>query len=123
MMQDLTGLIRLWAEDKKLQNASPNKQVIKLGEEFGELCQGMVKDNAVQVYDAIGDMYVVMTILCMQLGISIEQCVAYAYDEIKNRNGAIHKGVFIKESDLVKINSENAIDDLEQRGKGAKPWE
>ncbi|HJA91322.1 MAG TPA: MazG-like family protein [Candidatus Jeotgalibaca merdavium] len=102
MMQHLTELIRQWAEERNLQNAKANKQVIKLGEEFGELCQGMAKDNAVQVYDSIGDMYVVLTILCMQLGISIEQCVSYAYDEIKDRKGKMVNGVFVKEEDLAR---------------------
>ena len=117
MMQHLTELIRQWAEERNLQNASPNKQVIKLGEEFGELCQGMVKDNAVQVYDSIGDMYIVMTILCMQLGISIEQCVSYAYEEIKGREGIILKGVFVKKDDFAKMDSEQTIVDTDEREK------
>lgn len=100
MMQHLTELIRAWATERNLNHANANKQVIKLGEEFGELCQGMAKDNAVQVYDSIGDMYVVLTILCMQLGISVEECVSYAYEEIKERKGKMINGVFVKEEDL-----------------------
>ena len=73
---------------------------MKLGEEFRELCQGMAKNNASQVYDSIGDMYVVMVILSMQLGVSVEECVSYAYDEIKDRRGKMVDGVFIKEADL-----------------------
>ena len=100
MMQDLTELIRQWATDRNLNTADPNKQILKLGEEFGELCQGMAKNNASQVYDSIGDMYVVMVILSMQLGVSVEECVSYAYDEIKVRRGKMVDGVFIKEADL-----------------------
>ena len=100
MMQDLTELIRQWATDRNLNTADPNKQILKLGEEFGELCQGMAKNNASQVYDSIGDMYVVMVILSMQLGVSVEECVSYAYDEIKDRRGKMVDGVFIKEDDL-----------------------
>ena len=100
MMQDLTELIRQWATDRNLNTADPNKQILKLGEEFGELCQGMAKNNASQVYDSIGDMYVVMVILSMQLGVSVEECVSYAYDEIKDRRGKMVDGVFIKEADL-----------------------
>lgn len=99
-MQDLTELIRQWATDRNLNTADPNKQILKLGEEFGELCQGMAKNNASQVYDSIGDMYVVMVILSMQLGVSVEECVSYAYDEIKDRRGKMVDGVFIKEADL-----------------------
>ena len=100
MMQDLTELIRQWATDRNLNTADPNKQILKLGEEFGELCQGLAKNNASQVYDSIGDMYVVMVILSMQLGVSVEECVSYAYDEIKDRRGKMVDGVFIKEADL-----------------------
>lgn len=100
MMQDLTELIRQWATDRNLNTADPNKQILKLGEEFGELCQGMAKNNASQVYDSIGDMFVVMVILSMQLGVSVEECVSYAYDEIKGRRGKMVDGVFIKEADL-----------------------
>lgn len=100
MMQDLTELIRQWATDRNLNTADPNKQILKLGEEFGELCQGMAKNNASQVYDSIGDMFVVMVILSMQLGVSVEECVSYAYDEIKDRRGKMVDGVFIKEADL-----------------------
>ena len=100
MMQDLTELIRQWATDRNLNTADQNKQILKLGEEFGELCQGMAKNNASQVYDSIGDMYVVLVILSMQLGVSVEECVSYAYDEIKDRRGKMVDGVFIKEADL-----------------------
>ena len=103
MMQDLTELIRQWATDRNLNTADPNKQILKLGEEFGELCQGMAKNNASQVYDSIGDMYVVMVILSMQLGVSVEECVSYAYDEIKDRRGKMVDGVFIKEADLKEV--------------------
>ena len=103
MMQDLTELIRQWATDRNLNTADQNKQILKLGEEFGELCQGMAKNNASQVYDSIGDMYVVLVILSMQLGVSVEECVSYAYDEIKDRRGKMVDGVFIKEADLKEV--------------------
>lgn len=51
-------------------------------------------DDAV---DAIGDIYVVLTILSTQLGYSIEGCVDTAYEEIKDRQGKMIDGVFVKE--------------------------
>lgn len=99
-MNKLTLLIEKWAKDRGLHEAKPEKQMLKLGEEFGELCQGMAKSNFDQVIDSIGDMYVVMTILCLQLGIRIDDCVYRAYDEIKDRKGQMVNGVFVKEADL-----------------------
>lgn len=99
-MQELTKKIKEWAIDRMLNFSDPTKQMLKLMEEVGELAQGMVKNNRAQVYDSIGDVYVVLVILSMQLGLEIEDCVQTAYDEIKNRKGKMANGVFVKEEDL-----------------------
>lgn len=99
-MQMLTNLIRDWAEERNLHTADPNKQILKLGEEFGELCEGMAKSSSKQTLDSIGDMYVVLTVLSLQLNVDIEECIAMAYNEIKDRKGKMINGVFVKESDL-----------------------
>ncbi|MHC8516797.1 MazG-like family protein [Sporosarcina sp. ITBMC105] len=96
-----TDLIRQWAIDRNLHTADPTKQALKLGEEFGELFEGLAKGNVVLTKDAIGDMYVVMTILSQQLGFTIEECIDIAYDEIKDRRGKMIEGVFVKEADLI----------------------
>ena len=96
----LTSAIEKWAIDRKLDTADPHKQMLKLGEEFGELCSAMARGDERKTIDAIGDMYVVLTILSMQLGLSIEACVEAAYDEIKDRKGKMVNGVFVKEADL-----------------------
>lgn len=95
-----TDKIRLWSIARNLHTADPNKQALKLGEEFGELFEGLAKGNVALTKDAIGDMYVVMTILSQQLGFSIEECIEIAYDEIKDRRGRMVDGFFVKESDL-----------------------
>lgn len=100
MITELTARIEEWAKERNLHTADPAKQMLKLGEEFGELCQGMAKNKPDQIEDSIGDMYVVMTILSMQLGLDIEDCVFKAYQEIKDRKGKMINGVFVKESDL-----------------------
>ena len=97
----LTEAIKQWAIERNLNTAEPAKQMLKLGEEYGELCQAIAKNRKkAAVKDAIGDMYVVMTILSMQLGVDIEDCVLAAYDEIKDRKGKMINGVFVKEEDL-----------------------
>lgn len=96
----LTEKIEQWAEDRNLHTADPNKQMLKLGEEFGELCEGMAKGKSEMVEDSIGDMYVVLTILSMQLGLNIGKCIQLAYNEIKDRKGKMIDGVFVKEEDL-----------------------
>lgn len=100
-IQETTKLIEKWAEDRNLLTADPFKQTLKLGEEFGELCQGLAKGNSELVIDSIGDVFVVLTILSKQLGLNIEECVEAAYMEIKDRKGKMINGVFVKESDLL----------------------
>ena len=100
MITELTARIEEWARERGLDTASPDKQMLKLGEEYGELCQGLAKNRPDQVKDSIGDIYVVLTILSLQLGLDIEDCVMHAYGEIKDRKGTLKNGVWIKESDL-----------------------
>lgn len=96
----LTQDIVQWAVDRNLHTANPDKQMLKLFEETGELAAGMAKGRQDQIVDSIGDIYVVLTILATQLGIDIEECIAIAYDEIKDRRGKMVDGVFVKEADL-----------------------
>lgn len=100
-MNILTEKIKKWAQDRNLDNADPNKQMLKLMEEVGELAEGLAKDNPGKVIDSIGDTYVVLVILSEQLGLDVEQCVREAYEEIKNRKGKLMNGVFVKEEDLI----------------------
>src|SRR5690625_4689883 len=99
-MNELTENIQKWAKERNLHTADPNKQMLKLVEELGELAEGMAKDKPEMVEDSIGDIYVVLTILSMQLGISLESCVSVAYNEIKDRKGKMVDGVFVKEDDM-----------------------
>lgn len=50
--------------------------------------------------DGIGDTVVTLIILAQQHGMTLEECLQYAYDEIKGRKGKTINGTFIKESDL-----------------------
>ena len=92
-------LIRQWAEDRNLIEGSDLKsQFVKLIEEAGELANAIGKKNDIEFADAIGDMFVVLTILAAQNGMDIEDCIANAYYEIKDRKGKMLDGIFVKES-------------------------
>ncbi|SLM93069.1 Phage DNA binding protein [Brachybacterium faecium] len=93
-------LIEQWATDRNLHTADPNKQMLKLMEETGELASAMARSNDALTKDAVGDIVVVLTVLCTQLNISVEECIQIAYNEIKDRKGKMVNGVFIKEADL-----------------------
>ena len=99
-LDELTFKIKDWAMARELDEAQPEKQMLKLVEEVGELAQGLAKGNLDQVVDSIGDVYVVLKILSMQLDLNLSDCVSEAYDEIKDRKGKMVDGVFVKEEDL-----------------------
>ncbi|PWU66565.1 MazG-like family protein [Gracilibacillus dipsosauri] len=96
----LTGKIEEWAIIRELDRALPEKQMLKLQEEVGELAAGLARGDLDKVVDSIGDVYVVITILSMQLGLDIEECIEEAYKEIKDRTGQLVDGVYVKSEDL-----------------------
>ena len=97
---NITELIKKWATDRKLQLGNPKAQMVKLMEEVGELANGINKDRTEQIIDSIGDTYVVLVILCMQLDLDINDCIKVAYEEIKDRKGKMVNGLFVKDEDL-----------------------
>lgn len=100
-LSDYVTKILVWADQRNLiKGSTPEKQMLKLTEEYGELASGLCRGNMSKVKDSVGDMIVVLTILTEQLGLDMEDCVAQAWDDIKDRKGKMVDGVFIKEEDL-----------------------
>ena len=98
-MQELINKIEQWAEDRNLINGSDAKnQFHKLIQECGELSDSICKQK--DASDDVGDIFVVLVILCKQLNLDFERCVQVAYNDIKDRKGKMIDGVFVKESDL-----------------------
>ena len=91
-------LIRQWAQDRNLIEGSDLKsQFVKLIEEAGELANAIGKKNDIEFADAIGDMFVVLTILAAQNRMHIEDCIDGAWQEIKDRKGKMLDGIFVKD--------------------------
>lgn len=102
----ITDKIRDWSIDRNLHEANPIKQSLKLGEETGELFEGLAKGDEALIKDAIGDIYVVLTIMSQQLGFTVEDCIELAYGEIKDRRGKLVDGIFVKEEDFLEKEKE-----------------
>ncbi|MBL0319656.1 MAG: MazG-like family protein [Alphaproteobacteria bacterium] len=91
-------LISQWAHDRNLiEGATRQAQMLKLTEEVGELAAGIAKAKEQVVKDSIGDCVVVLTILAKQSGLTIEECINAAYEEIKDRKGRMIDGIFVRE--------------------------
>jgi len=92
-------LIRKWATERGIYTkGNSHTQYVKLMEEAGELAQALLKKDAYEVKDAIGDMVVVLTNLAALEGMQIENCIDAAYNEIANRKGKMINGTFVKQT-------------------------
>ena len=88
-----------WHHDRNLIDGSTDKdQTLKLLQELGELSDSVCKGKDIK--DDIGDMLVVMLNITTRNGISLSECLARAWDDIKDRKGKMIDGIFVKEADL-----------------------
>ena len=93
---NLIRKITQWHHDRNLIEGSTDKdQVAKLIQEMGELSDNICKGNDIR--DDIGDMLVVMINIMERNNITIEECLAVAYMDIKDRKGKMIDGIFVKE--------------------------
>ena len=99
-MNNLIKQVEQWSIDKGLDKCNSDRQALKFYEEAGEIGAALSRNRMDDLKDGIGDTIVTLIILAQQHGMTIEECLQYAYDEIKGRKGKTINGTFIKESDL-----------------------
>tara|TARA_R110002153_G_scaffold226486_1_gene379150 strand:- start:928 stop:1230 length:303 start_codon:yes stop_codon:yes gene_type:complete len=89
--------IRDWANEKGIYDKGDTKtQYVKLSEEMGELAVSILKNDEPEFKDAIGDCVVVLTNLAHLKGYTIEECINGAYNVIKERQGKMVNGTFVR---------------------------
>lgn len=84
-----------WGKERGIEDGDKASQVAKLYEEFGELCRAHLKYKGTGLdkwmaewQDAVGDMIVVMTMVCLQNGLSTYQCLYLANEREAVDGGA-----------------------------------
>jgi NTP pyrophosphatase (non-canonical NTP hydrolase) len=101
-IQETIEKVRRWGHNKGITGpsgkATVDGQMTKLLEEYMELVDGIETERDASIIDGIGDMTVVLILLCDMLGLSLGECLAAAYDEIKGRTGTMQDGVFVKDA-------------------------
>lgn len=99
-MQELIHKVESWAADRQIvPNSTPQAQLMKTVSELGELADATLKSDRAGVVDGIGDVLVTLIIYAALQDVKLEDCLASAYGEIKDRKGHLTpEGVFVKEA-------------------------
>jgi phosphoribosyl-ATP pyrophosphohydrolase len=89
-----------WAEARQIiPNAEPHTQLLKAVSEMGELADATIKNDMAEIKDGVGDVMVCLIIYCALQDINLVNCMAAAYETIKNRKGTLlPNGVFVKDT-------------------------
>lgn len=119
-MQELIDNVLEWAKERNIiEGSTAAKQLEKTAAELIELAIAVGRDDmhtelglatdsdsnllekcSMDIADGIGDVLVTLIIVTEQTGLDIEDCLACAYNQIKDRKGVMKNGIFIKEADL-----------------------
>ena len=85
-----------WHSDRNLIEGSTDAaQFKKLIEEVSEL-KGFIDGDGSNFKDHVGDIMVVLINHCIRNNTTLDECLAVAYNDIKDRKGRMVDGVFVK---------------------------
>ena len=115
-LNELIQKVIQWANDRNIiQGSTAIKQLDKTSEEFNELQRAVAAlpyrqehgidlgygpyEGRDEVADAFGDILVTLIIASHQLGFDLQECLAGAWEEIKDRKGRLVNGLFLKETE------------------------
>ena len=95
-LSSLEEKIVSWHHNRNLINGSTDHQQFeKLLEEVEELRLNIQNDEL--VIDDIGDIIVVLINIAHRNKLTLHDCMAHAYKDIKDRKGKMVDGLFVKE--------------------------
>lgn len=88
-----------WSEARRIiPNSTAWAQHRKLEEEVEELRVALRDNNHEEAVDAVGDCAVVLINICALMDVNFTDCLAHAYEQIKDRTGHMTSdGLFHKD--------------------------
>jgi len=89
-----------WSEARRIvPNSTAIAQSIKALEEINELIKALEDDDMAEAIDAVGDTVVCLINVCALMDVNLVDCLESAYEEIKDRKGAMNEqGIFVKDA-------------------------
>ena len=95
----LQHLVLKWSHDRRIiEHSTSTAQLLKAVAEMGELADAQAKNDQAGIVDGVGDVLVCLINFCAIHKIDPVACLWSAYEEIKDRKGAMWPGgVFVKE--------------------------
>ena len=97
--EQLTRNVQEWALERGIyEHSNARAQLLKAFSEMGELAAAELKWDAPASRAAVGDVLVCLINFCAMSGLGITDCLAGAWDEIKDRKGRmVPGGAFVKD--------------------------
>jgi hypothetical protein len=96
---DIEMKVIQWSEARKIiPNSTAIAQTRKALEEIQELYDALALHDREAAIDGIGDTVVCLINVCALLDVNLTDCLAHAYEQIKDRKGYMNaEGIFVKE--------------------------
>lgn len=97
--EELERNVIAWADARRItMHSTANSQLMKTVSELGELADATLKRDKDGITDGVGDVLVTLIIYARLQQVSITDCLASAYETIKDRTGHLTpEGVFVKD--------------------------
>ena len=91
--------VEAWSTERGIyEHSNARAQLLKAFSEMGELADAEIEDDGTAAADAVGDVLVCLINYCTLYGLGITDCLAGAWDEIKDRKGRmVPGGAFVKD--------------------------
>lgn len=102
-VEELVSSIQVWGIERNITasgGATALSQIKKLRKEIDELEAGLIAGDDHEITDGIGDALVVLAQIARLADKTWDECLAQSWNDIKDRKGEMHHGIFVKQDDL-----------------------
>jgi NTP pyrophosphatase (non-canonical NTP hydrolase) len=99
MMREMEANFIEWAKTRGIyEHSTAQAQFLKGVSEMGELADALIKGEHDKIRDGVGDVIVCLTHVAFMKGLTLEECMTAAWNDIKDRKGRMNaNGAWVKE--------------------------